>query len=138
MVDSAQMRKLIVLDDEPMMIRSLTRRMKAEGYRQYEISGFTNQGEALAELAKGNCFAFITDLMMPVVTGDKVVEYIHKMHPEQKCIVITAFAERDKVARIAKAGNTTAVLTKPLVFERLIETLEKLESASPASTSVAN
>lgn len=126
MVDSAETRKLIVLDDEPLIIRSLTRRMKVEGYRQYEISGFTNQGEALAELAKGDCFAFITDLKMPVVSGDKVIEYIHKMYPEQKCIVITAYAEREKIKRIAKAGNTVAILTKPLNFERLIDALEAI------------
>lgn len=121
-------KKLIILDDEPMMLRSLERRFLAEG-SSYNIYSFCNVQQALLELDKGDCFAFITDIMMPNMTGNQVVEYIRGKHPTQPCIVMTGHATRDNIRRIAKAGGTIEVLAKPLVFERLLNALNKIAAA---------
>ncbi|WP_372835787.1 response regulator [Pontibacterium sp.] len=130
----AETRTLIVLDDEPMMIASLRRRLKAEGYDQYIVKGFTRARDALCELEKGECFVFISDLMMPDITGDKVVEYIQEKYPAQRCIVITAYAERGMISRIVNLGNTVDVLAKPLIIERLVSTLDRLANQSTTTS----
>ncbi len=43
---------------------------------------------------------------------------------------MTGYATRDSVSRIAKVGNTAEVLAKPIVFERLLKTLDSLEAVN--------
>lgn len=118
-------RKLIVLDDEEMMLKSLERRFKAET-TQYSLSCFTSIKDALEELDKGECYAFITDVKMPLLNGDQVVGYIRQKYPEQSCLVITGYAEKDEIQRIVQVGNVKRILSKPLEFEKLLEALDEI------------
>ncbi len=119
-------KKIIILDDEPIILQSLKHKIMTEK-DEYEVKVFTNAQKALEELSNGECFAFITDIMMPDMTGDEVIEQIKERKPTQPCIVITGFASRDKISRIVKAGNTIDILTKPLVFDRLLKALDKID-----------
>jgi len=118
-------RKLIILDDEEMMLKSLERRFKSET-DQYDLHCFTSIKAALAELDQGECYAFITDVKMPQLTGDQVVGYVKQKYPDQKCLVITGQAEKAELQRIAKVGNVGSILSKPLDFENLLEALDLL------------
>lgn len=119
-------KKIIILDDEPIMLQSLKRKIMTER-EEYDVKGFTSAQKALEELDNGECFAFITDIMMPDMTGDEVIEQIKERKPTQPCIVITGFASRDKISRIVNAGNTIDILSKPLVFDRLLKALDKID-----------
>lgn len=130
--DTCNLKKLIVLDDEPAMVFSLIRKFQSEDCG-YEIKGFTSAQKALNELVKDDCFAFITDLVMPDVSGDKIVEYIHEMNPAQACIVITGHPSHDCIRRISRVGNTVDVLVKPIKFERLLSALDSIEAAALSS-----
>lgn len=124
------LKTLIILDDEPMMIQSLKRRFAAEGC-EYFIKGFVAAEDALRELENGGeCYAFITDIKMPEMHGDQVIEEIREKHPSQRCIVISGYATKERVSRIVNAGNTVAILTKPLVFERLVQALDDMDKQS--------
>ncbi len=118
-------RKVIVLDDEEMMLRSLKRRFKVE-QSNYELHCYDSPIAALAKLDEGPVYAFITDVRMPGMNGDQVVEFISKNHPAQKCIVITGHAERNAIQRIVKTGNVKGILLKPLDFDKLVATLDSL------------
>jgi len=123
-------RKVIVLDDEEMMLRSLKRRFKVE-QPNYTLHCYDSPIAALAKLDEGPVYAFITDVRMPGMKGDQVVEYIAKNHPEQDCLVITGHAERNAIQRIVKTGNVRGILLKPLDFDKLIATLDGLGEESP-------
>ena len=118
-------RKLIILDDEEMMLNSLERRFKSET-DQYDLHCFTSIKDALAELDQGECYAFITDVRMPQLSGDQVIGYIKQKYPDQKCLVITGQAEKAELQRIARVGNVGSILSKPLDFENLLEALDIL------------
>lgn len=119
------MRKIIILDDEVMMLSSLERRIKSENLA-YEPHCFSSIKLALAELDKGDCYAFITDVKMPQLTGDQVVNYISKKYPEQPCIVITGQAEKREIRHIMDAGNVKEVIWKPIDFEKLVTALDNI------------
>ncbi|WP_420554256.1 response regulator [Neptuniibacter marinus] len=119
------MRKIIILDDEKMMLKSLERRIKLENL-DYEPHCFSSIKAALAELEKGDCYAFITDVKMPLLTGDQVVNYISQKFPEQPCIVITGQAERREIKNILDAGNVKEILWKPIDFEKLVTALDNI------------
>lgn len=118
-------RKLILLDDEEAMLRSLERRFKYDG-EEYELTTFTDVKSALMELDKGDCYAFITDIQMPTLTGDQVVGYIQQKYPEQICLVITGHADKEAIQRIVQTGNVAAILLKPLDFDKLKDALDNL------------
>lgn len=124
-------RKLIVLDDEQMMLKSLERRFKSET-DIYDLHCFTSVKAALAELEKGDCYAFITDVKMPVLTGDQVVGYIRQKYPEQKCLVITGHADKSEIKRISEIGNVCCILRKPLEFDKLLEALDTMMTSMDA------
>ena len=126
--ETTETKKIIILDDEPIMLQSLQRKLQTEK-AEYDVKIFTRVQTALDELEKGECFAFITDIMMPDMTGDEVIEEIKKRKPEQACIVITGFATREKINRIVRTGNTVDILSKPLPFGRLLEALDKIEAS---------
>lgn len=118
-------KKLILLDDQKYMLISLAGMFK-NAAPEYEVAGFTSARDALRELDKGNCFAFITDMMMPDISGDQVVDLIRRKYPEQACVVITGYPDRQKIRRVVSAGNTTAILLKPLDFNQLLSKLKEL------------
>ncbi|WP_286237449.1 response regulator [Neptuniibacter halophilus] len=120
-------RKIIILDDEEMMLRSLERRFKTEA-RNYDVHCFTSVKAALAELEQGECYAFISDVKMPLLSGDQVITYISQKYPEQACLVITGQAEREEIRRIVQAGNVGSILLKPLEFDKLLEALENISA----------
>jgi FixJ family two-component response regulator len=119
------MHKVIILDDEEMMLSSLERRFKSES-SSYEPVCFTSIKDALAELDSGECYAFVTDVKMPLLSGDQVVTYISRKYPEQACLVITGHAEKVEIQRIVQAGNVRSILVKPLEFEKLIDALNNI------------
>ncbi|BBB30876.1 two-component system response regulator, C-terminal [Neptunomonas japonica JAMM 1380] len=82
----------------------------------------------------GDCYAFVTDVKMPLLSGDQVVTYISQKYPEQACLVITGQAEKEKIQRIAKAGNVRSILLKPLDFDKLIEALDNINSSYELSS----
>jgi len=118
-------RKLIILDDEKMMLNSLERRFHSEAV-QYELHCFADIKDALSELENGDCYAFITDVQMPLLNGDQVVGYIKQKYPEQNCLVITGQAEPAAIKRIAEVGNVKKILSKPLNFDELLTALDAL------------
>lgn len=120
-------RKLIILDDEEMMLKSLERRFKSET-TEYDMYCFTSIKDALEELEQGDCYAFITDVKMPLLNGDQVVGYIKQKYPEQACLVITGQAEKDEIQRIIQVGNVKSILSKPLEFEKLLEALDEISN----------
>lgn len=130
--DTCTLKKLIILDDEPAMVSSIIRKFKSEDCG-YELKGFTSAQKALNELVKGDCSAFITDLVMPDVSGDNIVEYIHEMNPKQACIVITGSPSHDCIRRIARVGNTVDVLVKPIEFARMLTALDSIEAVALGS-----
>jgi DNA-binding NtrC family response regulator len=121
------MHKVIILDDEEMMLSSLERRFKLES-SPYEPVFFSSIKDALAELDLGDCYAFVTDVKMPLLSGDQVVTYISQKYPEQACLVITGQAEKEKIQRIAKAGNVRSILLKPMGFDMLIKALDNIDN----------
>lgn len=127
------MHKVIILDDEERMLNSLKRRFKYES-SLYELVVFTSIKDALAELDLGDCYAFVTDVKMPLLSGDQVVTYISRKYPEQKCLVITGHPEKVKIRRITQAGNVRSILLKPLDFDKLIEALDNIGSIDKPSS----
>jgi two-component system cell cycle sensor histidine kinase/response regulator CckA len=79
-----------------------------------------NSGEAAVEYLKENTVDLVLlDMIMdPGINGRETYEQIIKIHPNQKAIIVSGFAETDEVKEAQKIGAGRFV-KKPISIERI-------------------
>jgi two-component system, OmpR family, alkaline phosphatase synthesis response regulator PhoP len=104
-------KKILVVDDEPHLIRSLTFILAKEGY---EISMASDGEEALKKIGENKPDLIFLDIMMPKKNGYEVCETIRNV-PELKDIYIIMLSAKGWDIDRAKATNVGAneFMSKP-------------------------
>jgi CheY-like chemotaxis protein len=129
---SVNLRKLriLVIDDDPILIRSLREVLEAEGHIvEAAIGG--EEGIAAFVAARNTPDAFevvLTDLGMPRVDGRKVAAAIKQASPTTPIILLTGWGQR-LLDEATLPENIDRVLSKPPRLNLLRAAL--LEFASP-------
>jgi len=111
---------ILVVDDEPFILRSLTFILKKEGYTVYSA---TNGKEAMSLIEKvGKPDLMFLDVMMPKMNGFEVCQLIKK-DPKYKDIYIILLTARgqesDKDKGLALGADD--YITKPFSPSKLIQ-----------------
>ena len=83
-------RRILVVDDEPVVRRSLQLLLGLDGH---DVETATASREALARLEQGAFDLVITDFVMPDMQGDELAARIKARRPKQAVGMITAQAE---------------------------------------------
>jgi CheY-like chemotaxis protein len=114
-------RKVLVVDDDAVVNRSITRVLSGEGYQVREtMSG----KEALAELDHQQYDLVFTDIKMPGMDGLEMTSRVKKAHPGVPVVVITGFGTEANESR-AKELGVAGFLRKPLTPEMIIENADR-------------
>lgn len=102
---------ILVVDDEPYMIRLLQHHIERAGYRLVKA---TNGREALERIAEDQPDLIIMDVMMPEINGLEVLAELrnHEQTKNLPVIIMTANAQRFTREQ-AEAAGVSAFLTKP-------------------------
>lgn len=101
--------KILVLDDEPLMLRYLEKHL---GMNKYDVSVFESPQEALSSLSKHAVDLIISDVKMPEMTGDEVLNHVLEHHPEIGIMLITGFGSIDHAVNAVQKGAFDYI-TKP-------------------------
>jgi len=118
-----QDKKLLLVDDDPMVSWSLGRFMTREGWNV----NICNDGiEAMQLLEMQKYDALVTDVQMPRLNGIALVEWTKRNRPEMPIIVITAFGS-SSVRSVCLQKGAFHYLEKP-VDPGLITQLLSVES----------
>ncbi|MBI2080959.1 MAG: sigma-54-dependent Fis family transcriptional regulator [candidate division NC10 bacterium] len=119
------MPRILVVDDEPGMRRSLAISLKREGYEVEEAPGGT---EALLRLEREIYDLVMTDLKMGPVGGLEVLAAVKKGAPQTEVIVMTAYGSIEAAVDAMRLGAFDFV-TKPFqaqeILTRVRNALEK-------------
>lgn len=102
---------ILVVDDEPYMIRLLQHHIERAGFRMVKAS---NGREALERIRDERPQLVIMDVMMPEINGLEVLAQVRRQ-PETRdlpIIIMTANAQRF-TREEAEAAGVSAFLTKP-------------------------
>ena len=99
---------LLVVDDEPDLVRSLRRILKARGFH-VEVADSGEEAVAWAETHKPD--GILMDIRMPGINGVEAFRRIRALRPEVFVIFMTGYSE---VAREAEMEGPVAVLSKPI------------------------
>ena len=111
---------ILVVDDEQPIIQFLADLLEEEGHR---VATADHGGAALSQIEREQPDLVISDLMMPVMDGERMLEQLRR-NPHTAAIpviVISASGERR-----ASVKGANASFGKPLDVGRLLSTIDTL------------
>ena len=117
----ASMKKILVVDDEPLMGTSLQEALRKW---KYEVTLISDGKQALSHLEQHTYDMVLTDVRMPQVSGMEVLEKVMKASPATAVIMMTAYGTIDKAVEALKKGAYDYV-TKPFPLDAIKLRIEK-------------
>lgn len=114
------MDKILVIDDDPNILKVIRMRLEAKGY---QIAA-SLEGEQAVETAKGEAFDLaLVDLKLNGKNGIEVMEDLHHINPEMPIIILTAHGSIESAVDAMKKG-AHSYLTKPFDYHELLVQIE--------------
>ncbi len=112
---------ILLVDDDPDVLAAISLLLTDEGYL---VTACRDARDAMAKFHEGEFDAVLTDIVMPGVSGMKLLEDIHYLDPELPVILMTAYADLDRAVEAIKKGAFDFVI-KPYKLEQLVHSIEK-------------
>ncbi len=116
-------KSILVIDDDPGMLRALSKVLSGEG-ATVTCANWAGDGFDILTKRDKQIDLVITDLRMPFLNGITVVYAIHELFPTLPVIVLTAFATREARAACLDQG-AVAFLEKPIESPELVAAVKK-------------
>ncbi len=109
---------IFALDDDPQVLRAVTRDLKSEYRKEYRIMSTESAHdalEALIDLKKKNetIALFLIDQRMPEMLGVEFLAQARKHYPEAKKVLLTAYSDTDAAIKAINDVQLDYYLTKP-------------------------
>ena len=117
--------KILAVDDEPNVLKSLTRLLRNEAF---ETVTTTSPAEALALLEDQAFSAVVSDQRMPDMVGTELLEKAAAISPDTVRIILTGFADTEAAIDAINRGAVYRFLTKPWQDEELVATVRQAVS----------
>jgi len=117
---------LLLVDDDPSLLRLLTLRLEAEGY---QVITAESGEEALKQWPRQQVDAVLTDLRMPGLDGLALFDEIVRTDPGLPVVLMTAHGSIAEAVAATQRG-VFGFLTKPLNHDELREVLQRAVSQS--------
>ncbi len=120
---------VLVVDDDPDLLRLLSLRLRATGYR---VTAVDSAESALSRVAAERPDLVLSDVRLPGRDGLALFDELRERHPSLPVILLTAHGTiPDAVA--ATARGVFGYLTKPFDSQALLEKIRQALSLSPAA-----
>jgi len=128
---SGESRRILVVDDEPRMVRFVRMNLELEGY---QVSTASNGLEALDKVREEIPDLVILDIMMPEMDGYETLERIRQVSTVPVIMLTVKAEEEDKVRGLELGADD--YVTKPFspreLVSRVKAALRRAEMPSPA------
>ncbi len=116
-----QLGSVLVVDDEPAVLESSSLLLTEFGYT---VVSSSSPEEAIDRFKEDSIDAVITDIVMPTISGIELLRKIHDINPTTPVILMTAYADMEKVLGAIKIGAFDFII-KPFTAELLAHAVEK-------------
>ena len=112
----------LLLDDDPSMLRLVTKLLRGEGFR---VDAVTMGRQAIDKIKRFEYDALLLDLMTPTEGGATVIEHLREHNPQLlKRVVLVTAAPPAGLRLVSK--DVFAVVKKPFKAEELMQTVRRL------------
>ncbi len=130
--DSESRGKILLVDDDPGLLRLLSIRLRAE---DYEVEAVESAHKALAVLHRFRPDLVITDLKMDKMDGIGLLKELQTKSPGLRVVIITAHGTIPDAVTATQSG-AFGFLTKPIDKDELMETVERAMKVSGSAAEV--
>jgi len=126
--DSSNSKKIMVVDDEPNIVRLIGGRLKANGY-QVETAG--NGKECLDKISDFKPDLIVLDVMMPVMDGYSTIIAMKEMKavdddfPDIPVLILSAKAD-EVIRQLIENESIKGYLTKPFKSDELLGKIKEV------------
>jgi CheY-like chemotaxis protein len=114
-------KRILLAEDQAEVRHTLKLLLNLDDHTVTEAS---NGHEALDLYAPGRFDLVITDFSMPGMFGDELAQNIKRLSPEQRVVMVTAYAEK----AVSRHNPVDAILNKPFSFQQLRDVVAKVLS----------
>lgn len=126
------LRKILVVDDDPVIGRSFDRTLSGKGYA---VITAKSGEEALRKLHAENYDVVFADILMPGISGIEVAKRLKASQPWLPVVIVTGYGSEEN-ERCAREAGVRDFLRKPLSPEVITRATE-MTLAAPATVEVA-
>jgi len=123
-------KKIIIVDDDPNLLRLLGIRLSAAGYN---VKSAASAKIALGILKSFQPHMVISDLRMEGMDGMALFEQIREQYPQLPVVIMTAHGTIPDAINATKQG-VFSFLTKPFESQELLDTVQKAMQLQPSIT----
>ena len=125
---------ILVVEDQPAMLKLTGRILEANGYRVLAASG---PEDALRLAAEHDFHILITDLLMPEISGRDLVERIEALRPGRPVLYMSGYGE-ELLGSQRMIPEGAAFLQKPFTEQALLEAVVAVREARSAPSDEAD
>jgi len=115
--------KILVAEDEPLMLKTIVFRLKKDGY---DIVTTDNGRDALEKIDSTDPDLIITDIMMPYSSGLEIVGHVKKNTNKKVPIIVLSAMGQEKVVLEAFSLGADDFITKPFSPNELSMRVKRL------------
>jgi len=130
--DSESKGKILLVDDDPGLLRLLSIRLRAE---DYDVEAVESAHKALAVLHRFRPDLVITDLKMDKMDGIGLLKELQSKSPGLRVVIITAHGTIPDAVTATQSG-AFGFLTKPIDKDELMETVVRAMKVSGSAAAV--
>ena len=129
----AAVRKVLVVDDDPVVGKSFDRVLTRKGYL---VVTAENAAQALEKVREQNYDVVFTDIKMPGMSGIELAEQVKSRTPWTPVVIVTGYGSRENQER-AQAAGVSAFLNKPLSPDMIEDSAAQAIMGAPAAAAAA-
>lgn len=107
--------KILVVDDEEIMLKLACDALRSQGH---QVIGASGAFEALDKLKQEKFDFILTDIKMPEMNGLELIEAAHKVNPSMGAIFMTGYASLDTAKKAIQEGAYDYIL-KPFDLQEI-------------------
>jgi DNA-binding NtrC family response regulator len=111
MSDNADTQTVIIVDDEEMVLTSISSFLALE--TQYEVATFTSAKQALEHIENNSVDLVISDYLMPEMDGISFLAKVRDLKPEVPRIILTGYADKENAIKAINEVGLFQYIEKP-------------------------
>jgi DNA-binding NtrC family response regulator len=110
--------RLLIVDDEKPLLSLLKRYMERLGY-EVDLAGTAEEALAFFESDPGRYACVLTDLTLPGINGEELVERMRSLNPRLPALISSGYPYQPKPSKAR-----TDFLQKPYLPQMLVEAIQ--------------
>lgn len=120
--------KILIAEDEPLMLRALELKLKKEGY---EVIACKNGKEAIINIQEQHPDIIITDIMMPFSSGLEIVGLVKNSAYKKTPVIVLSAMGQEKIVEEAFEMGADDYVTKPFSLTELSLRIKRFIKTQP-------